>query len=126
MSFSPSRRGQRGSEVVREQCRRTKVVEQLERRVLLDAMPIGPEFRVNTYTTGSQWSPSVAMDAGGNFVVAWTTPQDGSSYGIYAQRYNAAGASLGVEFRVNNHTNSAQAYPSVAMDADGDFVIAWE
>src|SRR5947199_350489 len=33
--------------------------------------PQGPEFRVNTYTTGDQRSPSVAADAAGNFVVVW-------------------------------------------------------
>ena len=34
-----------------------------------DVGPIGPEFRVNTYTTGNQEYPSVAMDSIGNFVV---------------------------------------------------------
>ncbi|MDZ4689373.1 MAG: cadherin repeat domain-containing protein [Planctomycetaceae bacterium] len=65
----------------------------LEPRVLLTATPVGGEFRVNTYTTGAQRtfteSPqSVAMDADGDFVVTWTSyPQDGSSYGVYAQRF---------------------------------------
>src|SRR5258705_357772 len=33
--------------------------------------PLGPEFRVNTYTTNVQMSPSVAMDPSGDFVVVW-------------------------------------------------------
>ena len=33
--------------------------------------PAGPELQVNTYTTGSQFGPDVAMDASGNFVVVW-------------------------------------------------------
>ena len=37
------------------------------------AQPVGPEFRVNTYTTSYQAIPSVASDASGNFVVVWTS-----------------------------------------------------
>jgi len=51
--------------------------------------PVGPEFRVNTYTTGSQFLPSVASDPTGNFVVVWQSAnQDGSMQGIFGQRYN--------------------------------------
>ncbi len=32
---------------------------------------LGPVFEVNTYTTGSQFSPGVATDLAGNFVVVW-------------------------------------------------------
>ena len=86
----------------------------------------GPEFLVNTYTTDNQAFPSVAMDADGNFVVAWTSEdQDGSRGGIFAQRYNAAGVAQGPEFQVNTYTPLDQTLPSVAMDADGDFVTAW-
>ena len=34
--------------------------------------PQGPEFLVNTYTSGNQNDPSVAMDDAGNFVVVWS------------------------------------------------------
>ena len=87
----------------------------------------GSEFRVNAYTTGFQNDPSVAMDADGDFVVTWQSGlQDGSSYGIYAQRYNAAGIAQGSEFRVNTYTTNGQRNPAVAMDADGDFVVTWQ
>lgn len=86
----------------------------------------GGEFRVNTFTTGDQTAASIAMDADGDFVVSWMSfPQDGSYLGIYAQRYNAAGVAQGGEFRVNTYTTNAQVVPSVAMDDDGNFVIAW-
>ena len=52
--------------------------------------------------------------------------QDGSGFGVYAQRYNASGAAVGSEFRVNTTTASNQSAPSVAVDADGDFVVAWQ
>ena len=86
---------------------------------------LGAEFRVNTFTTNAQLAPAVAMDADGDFIVVWASNQDGSSYGIYAQRYNAAGAAQGGEFRVNTVTANSQNLPSVAMDDDGDFVVAW-
>jgi len=86
----------------------------------------GGEFRVNTYPTGHQSGSTVAMDADGDFVVTWSSAnQDGSSSGVYAQRYNAAGGTQGGEFRVNTTTASSQRYSTVAMDADGDFVVTW-
>lgn len=89
-------------------------------------LPQGTEFQVNTYTTNTQHQPSIAMDQSGDFVIAWSTgDQDGSTYGIYAQRYNSLGVALGTEFQVNTYTTNLQNEPSVAMDQDGDFVIAW-
>ena len=100
--------------------------------MLLSAAPIGSEFQVNTTTASSQntndtgQGGSTAMDADGDFVVVWTSDgQDGSSYGVYAQRYNAAGVAQGTEFQVNTTTASDQRYSTVAMGADGDFVVTW-
>jgi hypothetical protein len=86
----------------------------------------GSEFLVNSYTTGNQMSPSVAVDAGGEFVIAWSGDGAGDSSGVFAQRYNASGTAQGSEFLVNMYTTSVQAAPIVAMDATGDFVIAWQ
>lgn len=83
--------------------------------------PLGPEFRVNTHTMGNQGGPyfeqqgrsSVASDSSSNFVVVWNSAsQDGSGYGIFGQRYDASGAPLGPEFRVNTYTTSTQNTPS--------------
>jgi hypothetical protein len=85
------------------------------------------DARVNSTTTGDQQSPAVAMDADGDFVVTWQSDgQDGSWWGIYAQRYSAAGGALGSEFQVNTTASSGQAHSAVAMDADGDFVVTWQ
>ena len=90
-------------------------------------VPQGPEFQVNTFASNTQDSPAVAMDSAGNFVVVWeSSGQDGSSTGVYAQRYNSAGAPQGSEFQVNTYTTSGQGDPSVAIDAAGNFVIGWE
>jgi hypothetical protein len=89
---------------------------------------LGPEFRVNTYTTGYQLSPAAAADPSGNFVVVWASLlQDGSGPGgIYGQRYDSSGIPLGPEFRVNTYTTDAQKYPSVAADSSGNFVVVWQ
>jgi hypothetical protein len=87
----------------------------------------GSEFRVNTYTTGYQGVPALAMDGTGRFVVVWESDnQDGFALGIFAQRYDEAGAPLGGEFRVNTYTTFNQAYPAVAADAVGNFVVVWQ
>src|SRR5439155_334406 len=79
-------------------------------------VPRGGEFRVNTYTTGHQTAPAVATDAAGDFVVAWASDgQDGDGYGVYAQRYSAAGVPQGAEFRANTYTTSFQTDPAVAV-----------
>ncbi|HEV3343661.1 MAG TPA: hypothetical protein VG125_25035, partial [Pirellulales bacterium] len=87
----------------------------------------GSEFQVNAYTTSNQRSSSVAMDSAGDFVVAWQSfSEDGSLYGVYAQRYNSSGVAQGTEFLVNTYTTSYQKNPSAAMDSAGDIVIAWQ
>jgi hypothetical protein len=87
--------------------------------------PIVGEFHVNTYTTNVQTLPDVAMDAQGNFVVAWFGAGPGDGQGIFARRYNADGEAQGSEFLVNTTTANAQNHPTIAMAPDGDFVIAW-
>src|SRR5207247_10682049 len=79
--------------------------------------PLGPAFRVNTYTMSNESVPSVAVGSSGNFVVVWTSfGQDGSLDGIFSQRYASSGAPAGPEFRVNTYTTDDQSYASVAAD----------
>jgi hypothetical protein len=86
--------------------------------------PLGAEFRVNTYTTGYQFFPSIAADAAGNFVVSWTdTVQDGNASAVFAQRFASSGAPLGGEFRVNTFTTGYQYRSAVAEDPSGNFVV---
>jgi hypothetical protein len=89
-------------------------------------VPQGNEFQVNTTTAGTQESPAVAMDASGNFVVAWDGNGPGDSQGIFAQRYSSTGVAQGGEFRVNSTAADLQLAPAVAADALGNFVVTWE
>src|SRR5262245_43451884 len=71
---------------------------------------LGAEFQVNSRTVDTQSNPSVGIDAAAGFVVAWVDfGQDGGPFtGIHAQRFNPAGARLGVEFQVNSYTVGTQ------------------
>jgi hypothetical protein len=92
-----------------------------------DGTPQGPQFQVNSYTTGSQYYPAVGMDAGGQFVVVWrsyTSPDD-PWQGIRGQRYASDGTPVAVEFQVNANTSDWQSRAAVDVEADGDFVVAW-
>ena len=85
---------------------------------------VGNDFVVNAYTTNNQQEAEVAHDARGNFVVSWTS-YDANSYGSFAQRFDAAGARRGAEFRVNTYTTASQRASVVASDPVGNFVVGW-
>jgi len=88
--------------------------------------PLAGEFQVNTYATGFQYYPSVALDGSGNFVVVWNSfPQDGSGPGVFGQQFDSTGTPLGGEFQVNTYTTNYQFAPSVAVNRSGNFVVAW-
>lgn len=95
--------------------------------------PKGGEFLVNTYTTGRQHRAEVAaVGTAGDFVVAWrSADQDGSGYGVFAQRFASDGSSQGGEFQVNTYTTGGQASGNsnlavTPVGTTGDFVIAWD
>jgi hypothetical protein len=101
-------------------------------RLDTDGSAIGTEFQINTYTTGYQVDPRVAADGAGNFVVVWTsspyytTGQDGSSRGVFGQRFDGSGTAVGGEFQANTYTTGLQDDPAVAVDPiSGTFVVAW-
>lgn len=58
------------------------------RRYGPDGLPLGGEFQVNTYTTGNQTAPGVAVDDAGNFLVVWECDaSDGDAEGIRARLF---------------------------------------
>jgi len=92
--------------------------------------PAGGQFQVNTYTTGSQNRPAVAMDAQGHFAVVWDS--DGS-YGtdtdrlsIQGQFYGTNDTPVGEQVQVNSCTTDWQYEAAVAADGQGNFVAVWE
>jgi len=95
------------------------------RRYDVSGSPLGDSFTVNTTTFGDQGSPSVAMDAAGNFIIAWEGSGPGDGSGIFAQKYDSAGNSIGSEFRVNQTTGGSQHMASLAMLDANNFVSVW-
>jgi hypothetical protein len=90
-------------------------------------VPQGDQILVSTATSSVQFSPNVAVDDDGDFVVTWQrAPATFFPYVIYARQFNAVGVAQGVEFRVNTTTTGNQLYGRVAMDPVGNFIVAWE
>lgn len=107
------------------------------RRYRRQGVARGDEFRVNDQTARAQFAPAVAMDASGDFVVAWLGYADtfGSQgrrvFGsTFFRRFRANGKPSGLDTRAFQPEEQpsgdfARSHaPAVAMDADGDFVVA--
>jgi large repetitive protein len=91
----------------------------------------GADFLVNSYVTGFQSEPEIAMNPGtGEFVVVWSGSGEGAT-GIFARRFAALGAPVGTAFRVNTTTAGAHLNPSIAirpttaLAIEQSFVVTW-
>ena len=92
------------------------------------AIRLGQNFRVNSHTANDQSAPSITSLNDGGFVVIYHSngsSADGDSYGVYGQRYDASGSTVGSEFLVNTEKSGYQLYPSVTSLSDGGFVATW-
>src|SRR5262249_12357324 len=74
------------------------------------AVKVDYEIQANSTVEGDQSTATgtgktIATDSQGNYIIVWASNgQDGSGWGIFAQRYTAAGVPLGSEFQVNTTT----------------------
>ena len=98
-------------------------------------VPTGADVQVNTDEISNQGDAEIAAIqasagpnglAAGGVVVVWTDPSDGSSNGIRAQVYNAAGVAVGGEIAVNTTTSSSQQDSVAAGLTGGRFVVVWQ
>lgn len=90
--------------------------------------PSGAEFQVNTYTTGYQQEPDLAIQPDGGFVVVWQSrgsPGSDPGLSIQARRHAPGGAPLGPDSQVNTYTTAMQSHPAIGANAQGGFVVAW-
>lgn len=93
---------------------------------------LGPEFNVNSFTTGFQGRPRVAAGFGtldpGEFAIIWQggANQDGDDFGVFIQQYTETGRRRDFEFPVNDYTTAFQGNPAIAAQPNGQFVLAWE
>lgn len=98
-------------------------LEPLERRALLS---LGAESSatVNTITANAQFDSANASSANGRSVVVWTDTVSSTNNDIHAQRFDASGKKTGPEIVVSASILDER-QPSVAMDNQGNFVVAW-
>ncbi len=90
----------------------------------LSGQPVGDEFVINEYTTGHQKYPGVAADPQGGFWVVWTSSgQDGFAGGIVARRL--IDSNWLPEQGVNEYRSGNQEQPAVAVNDQGEALIAW-
>ena len=85
------------------------------------------EFQVNTRPAYDQTYADVAMDANGNFVVVWTSYfENDNSNDIFGRLFDSGANPMGDEFLINTTRLGNQKEPSVATNAAGNFVVAWQ
>ena len=87
---------------------------------------VGINFMINSDVgTAEQYSPSVSMDNAGNFIIAWHDFRN-SNWDVYSQKYDNAGAVVGINFIVNHDIGTTDQYrPIVSMNSSGNFIITW-
>ena len=93
---------------------------------LYDALgnPVGGNFAINDTTVYRYtYDPKAVYLPDGGFVVTWYDYRS-SSWDIYAQLFDPAGAPVGGNFIVNDNTTSDQYSPDVAAN-DSGFMITW-
>ena len=93
-----------------------------------DGSKRGPELNAATNLTGSQFSPSVAMNPKtGEFVVVWAASRTDrpSGLGIFGQRFGFLTGRQGKEFQVNTLPLGRVIIPRVKRAESGSFVVIW-
>lgn len=86
---------------------------------------VGSPIIISDTTSGLRYNPRIDIDSDNNAVVAWYDSRAGN-YDIYAQKVNAAGDTVGDNFRVNDDPGTAIQYtPDVAISPSGIIFITW-
>lgn len=90
---------------------------------------LGGEVHVNSIAINDQVQPTVVALADGGFLVAWASAREQAvqnfDYGVYLQRFDAAGNWVGSETHVNDFYFLNQDRPSIAALSGGGWVVSW-
>jgi hypothetical protein len=86
----------------------------------------GANFRVNDLLPGSDhYSPCVAVDPQGNFLVVWSDNRGGRAE-IYGQGFDPAGTRLGGNFKINDNAQAIdQGSPFVRFSPADEYWALW-
>ena len=87
----------------------------------------GAIFQVNTNTEPWQAQPHAAINSAGDFVITWISGDVTTDFyqAPYYRQYDATGTPIGGEVLITEVTDGQNTEPVVALDDNGDFVIAW-
>lgn len=96
-----------------------------------DGSPVGSFFRVSRKSEyvvpGTR---GLAVDGQGNLIFVWAHANgnpDARDYSdIRGRRFSSTGKLINQEFAVNTSFRGTQFAPSVAADAEGNFVVVWQ
>ena len=99
------------------------------RRFAKDGQALSEELQANATTDNEQQRPTVAMDPGGGFLIAWESfgQPGGDSYDIIARCYTPDGTAVVPESAVNTETTAAQQHADAAWaPAPARYVVTWQ
>jgi hypothetical protein len=87
---------------------------------------LGDLFFASKTIPGLQYAPSVAVNPNGDFVIVWQYQADENApRSIWARRFSKNGKPIGDEFIVAGDPVSDFAFPSIAADPQGNFIVVW-
>ncbi|MBL1215719.1 MAG: T9SS type A sorting domain-containing protein [Ignavibacteriae bacterium] len=90
------------------------------------------DFQVSMHGAAG-FAPDIAADSLGNFIVVWSDYRNSYEHGgsdsgsaIYGQLFSNNGSKFNDNFRISENTlKIGNRVPSVDMNSQGDFVVAW-
>jgi hypothetical protein len=86
-----------------------------------------PGRTVNSLASGTQNNPAIALAPEGGYVIVWEDDANNNHYyEIRARGFNADGSERFGDITVNTSPTRQQRAPAIAVDHDGNFVVAWE
>ncbi len=89
-----------------------------------NAVKIGSEFQINTYTTNYQYNVLIT-NKGDNFLAVWNSRgQDSDNGGVFGQLLDQNGTKIGSEFQINTYTADLQ-HPQSIVSNDEGYLVSW-
>jgi len=87
----------------------------------------GAEFKINSTSTNYLLYPSVSGFSDGGFIATWYGhgDKDTNGDGVYGQRFDQYGNTIGSEFLINTEKSGNQIQPAVTALSNGGFVATW-
>jgi len=89
-----------------------------------DGLPVSARVALGAHDYYTR--PAIAMNASGEFVaVLAARGPEAEEMDVFAQKFDAGGAPMGMPFRVNTLIAGYQVEPAVTIDDRGDFIVMW-